>query len=49
MPRPKKSETYQEYINRAVQYMIRKEGLKPAHARAKAEGMWKQHKRGRND
>ena len=47
MPKPRKGETYREYINRAVQYMIKHEGLKPDHARAKAEGMWKQHKRGK--
>lgn len=43
MPKPKPREDYHSYITRAVRYMITVEGLKPDHARAKAEGMWRQH------
>lgn len=43
MPKVRPNESKEEYIYRAVRYMIKKEGLSPEHARAKAEGMWKQH------
>lgn len=47
MPRPRRGEGYREYITRAVRYMIKAEGLKPDHARAKAEGMWREYKKGK--
>lgn len=43
MPKIRKGESKKEYISRATTDMIKREHLKPDHARAKSEGMWRQH------
>jgi len=45
MPKPKKGESKNHYISRAVRYMIEKEGLTQQHALGKAYGMWEYYKR----
>ena len=42
MPWPKKGESKDTYISRAIDQMVHEEGLKPKHALGKAEGMWEQ-------
>ena len=44
MPKPRKNEKKSSYISRAVEYMMRVEGLSQKHALGKAYGMWRQHK-----
>ena len=45
MPKPRKGEKEKDYIPRAIKYMEQKEGIRGAHAVAKAFGMWKQAKK----
>jgi hypothetical protein len=45
MPNPRAGESKEEYISRAIKYMVEKEGLAQKHAVAKAYGMWEQHKK----
>ena len=47
MPRPLKGETKRQYIQRAVRYMMRVEGLGQKQAVAKAHGMWKSNRKRR--
>jgi len=45
MPQPRKGESKQAYISRAVRYMVKVEGMKQDAALGKAYGMWDQHKK----
>lgn len=53
MPNPKKGESKDSYISRAVSEMMKSEGLSQKHALGKAYGMWDQahgeHKLGVKD
>jgi len=40
LPKPLKGESKQKYINRAIPFMIRKEGLTRDEAAGKAYGLW---------
>ena len=46
MPYPRKGESKNAYISRAIEYMIKVEGLSQKNAQGKAYGMWEEyHKR----
>lgn len=45
MPAPKKGETQDQYIQRAIRYMVEKEGLTAQQAAGKAFGMWRNKKK----
>ena len=45
MPEPRKNETEEDYIGRAVSYMIKTEGLSQKHALGKAYGMWRERQK----
>lgn len=46
MPKVRSGESRNEYVKRAVDYLVHKEGLTPKQAVGKAEGMYDQHKKG---
>lgn len=49
MPRPRKNEEYQEFINRCVEELIRNENRKPAQARVICESFWEESKKENKD